>query len=90
MDMDIFKPALRSALERLPREIVETVPALVAKHLDILEKVAPAIVDDLVPHLKAAMTEMALGVLDKDEFMNGVKEVLESFGIKDPTSASAA
>jgi hypothetical protein len=91
MDTDVFKVAFRKSLERLPREVLETIPALVAKHLPILEKIAPAIVEDMQPHVVAMMAEAPFGILDKDALMTAVKEVLESFGIREtPQKPQAA
>lgn len=83
MDKEVFKKALHNSLSRLPAEILQTIPALVVKHLPILEKVAPAIMADMMPQIGSAMTEMTLGVLDKDELMTAVKEVLSGFGINE-------
>ncbi len=84
MDMSSYKVALKNALGRLPKEILETIPALVAKHLPTLEIVAPAILADMQNHFAAAMMEAPIpGMLDKDALMQATKEVLESFGIRE-------
>jgi hypothetical protein len=83
MDMDAYKVALKSSLTRLPKEILETIPALVAKHLQTLEIVAPAILADMQQHFVAGMAEAPFGLLDRDALMQATKEVLESFGIRE-------
>ncbi len=89
MDMDAFKPALKAALQRLPREVMTTIPGLVVKHLPVLEKVMPAVQADLAPHIGAAMAEYPF-TMDKDAFkaemMKAVTEVLADLGIDVPAA----
>jgi hypothetical protein len=87
MDFDSYKDALRKTLKRLPPEIVQTVPALVVKHLPALERVFPAIMEDMMPHIGAASVERMTGGFDEAAVMAATEEVLHEFGI-DPGKAA--
>jgi hypothetical protein len=88
MDMDAYKGSLRKALARLPKEILETVPALVVKHMPVLEKIFPAIMEDMIPHIGAANIERMTGSFDEKGMMAATEEVLKEFGIEPPKAAA--
>lgn len=79
MDIEAAKTDVQTALRRLPRSFVLNVAGEVKKNKDVLFDVVPKILQELGPHFKAAMMEMAMGCLDVEALESAGMELLNDF-----------
>ena len=89
MDADALKAGLRKALNRLPREVLETVPPILFKYAPVLEPIVPGLIDDLAPFVQAGMVEKMTGGLDVQELTSSIEEVFREFGLDVPAPKAA-
>ena len=82
MDLDALKTDLDTAFNQLPPEVLGELSRLVLTHKEIFAARLPAVMEGLMPHIKAGMMEAAMGILELKEVEDAVMEVLARHGIK--------
>jgi hypothetical protein len=84
MDFGALERDLGIVLKKLPPEFLSVVSRLILAHKDALGKVIPDIINDLQPHIGAAIMENAMSVLDKRGLEETVIRALSTFGVVVP------
>jgi len=86
MDSKALQAAIERVIDLLPPEIPLVLAQMVPQYWEPISRAAPELKSVMAPHIKAAMTERAMGVFD----MNDVKEAIEgAFMAKIPVLADA-
>lgn len=93
MDLDALKSDLDTAFKQLPPEVLGELSRMVLTHKEVFAAKLPAVMEGLMPHIKAGMMEAAMGILELKEVEDAVMEVLARHGVKpvtiDPTEKAA-
>jgi hypothetical protein len=66
----------------LPPDVLGELSRLVLAHKEVFATRLPAVVANLMPHIKAGMVEAACGILDIKELEDAVMGVLAANGVK--------
>ena len=82
MDLDALKEDLDIAFKQLPPDVLGELSRLVLAHKEVFATRLPAVVANLMPHIKAGMVEAACGILDIKELEDAVMGVLAANGVK--------
>lgn len=87
MDREQFKGSLQTALQRLPRSVLDDIGGLAKKiiveHRAAIDAVLPALIAELQPIIAVIGFEKAMGILNTSELEADVMEVLAKFGIRE-------
>jgi len=86
MDLDALKTDLDTAFNQLSPEVLGELSRLVLTHKEIFAARLPAVMEGLMPHIKAGMMEAAMGILELKEVEDAVMEVLARHGVKPVTN----
>lgn len=84
MDFQRLEDEATKSLSRLPKELLTSIASVVIAHKEALIANFPLIIDDLKPHVVAAIMEGGMGILDKDELEATMMRVLSHFGVTMP------
>src|ERR1700741_5428084 len=82
MDMDALKTDLDLAFRQLPPEVLSQLSRLVLAHKDVFAQRLPAVIESLMPHIKAGFMEQAMGILDVKQIEDAVMDVLRAPGVE--------
>jgi hypothetical protein len=85
MDLDALKTDLDVAFSTLPPEVLGELSRLVLTHKEVFAAKLPAVMEGLMPHIKAGMMEAAMGILELKDVEDAVMEVLARHGVKPVT-----
>ena len=90
MDISAMKHDLNACLQKLPPGMVNArkVGEWLQANRPMLEKLIPAFIEKLKPHIAAAAMEGAMGVLDTEEINRACIECLVTFGMQDIAEAA--
>lgn len=82
MDHDALRKDLDATLTELPPEVIDLLSKLADKHGASLETSLPKVMQRLLPHLMAGISEFGFGMLDMAGLQSTVMAAIKDHGIK--------